>query len=196
MHARGDATRARAPKGQTVIARGGTPGTTPHNALRALKGHTEQGARGRRSPRWGEVSWGGVTQGSAPLHPGLSPCVALRRGRPRDACPGRCDARSCPEGATGDSPGWNPGDHATQRPPCPERAHGTGCAWSPFAPLGRGGMGWGAPGFRSAPPRAVAVRRVAARAGARCMSGPDTSPKERPLTSDAGALWRQLLPSA
>ena len=30
--------------------------------------------------------------------------------------------RSCPEGATGESPGWNPGDHATQRPLCPERA--------------------------------------------------------------------------
>jgi hypothetical protein len=26
---------------------------------------------------------GGVTQGSAPLHPGLSPCAALRRGRAR-----------------------------------------------------------------------------------------------------------------
>ncbi len=24
--------------------------------------------------------------------------------------------------------------------------------WSPFAPLGRGDMGWGDPGFRSAPP--------------------------------------------
>ncbi len=33
---------------------------------------------------------------------------------------------SCPEGATGESPGWNPGDHATQRAPCPEGAHGTG----------------------------------------------------------------------
>ncbi len=104
------AARARAPKGQPVKARGGTPGTTPHNVLRALKGHTKQGAWGHRSPRWGEVSWGGVTQGSAPLHPGLSPCAALRRGRARDACPGRCDARSCPEGATGDSPGWNPGN--------------------------------------------------------------------------------------
>jgi hypothetical protein len=27
----------------------------------------------------------GVTQGSAPLHPGLSPCAALRRRRARDA---------------------------------------------------------------------------------------------------------------
>jgi hypothetical protein len=70
----------------------------------------------------------------------------------------------CPEGATGESPGWNPGDDATQRPPCPERAHGRGCVWSPFAPLGRGVVGWGDPGFRSAPPRAFAVRRVAARA--------------------------------
>jgi len=39
-------------------------------------------------PHWGEVSWGGVTQGSAPLHLGLSPCAALRQGRARDACPG------------------------------------------------------------------------------------------------------------
>ncbi len=82
------AARALAPKGQPVKARGGTPGTTPHNVLCALKGHTERGAWGHRSPRWGEVSWGEVTQGSAPLHPGLSPCAALRRGRVRDACPG------------------------------------------------------------------------------------------------------------
>ncbi len=34
----------RAPKGQPVKARGGTPGTTPHNVLCALKGHTEPGA--------------------------------------------------------------------------------------------------------------------------------------------------------
>ncbi len=45
----------RAPKGQPVKARGGTPGTTPHNVLCALKGHTGQGACGHRSPRWGEV---------------------------------------------------------------------------------------------------------------------------------------------
>jgi hypothetical protein len=45
-----------APKGQPVKARGGTPGTTPPNVLRALKGHTEQGACGQRSPRWGEMS--------------------------------------------------------------------------------------------------------------------------------------------
>jgi hypothetical protein len=77
----------RAPKGQTVTARGGTPGTTPHKVLRALKGHTGQGACGQRSPRWGEVSWHGMTQGSAPLHLGLSPCAALRRERARDACP-------------------------------------------------------------------------------------------------------------
>ncbi len=36
--------------------------------LRALKGHTELGECGHRSPRWGEMSWGGLTQGSAPLH--------------------------------------------------------------------------------------------------------------------------------
>ena len=76
---------ARAPKGQQVKARGGTPGTTPHNVCCALKGHTRQASCGHRSPRWGEVSWGGVTQGSAPLHPGLSPCAALRQGRARDA---------------------------------------------------------------------------------------------------------------
>jgi hypothetical protein len=64
----GDATRARAPKGQPVRARGGTPGTKPHKVLCALKGHTGQGVCGHRSPRWGEMSWGGVTQGFAPLH--------------------------------------------------------------------------------------------------------------------------------
>jgi hypothetical protein len=47
-----------APKGQPVKALGGTPGSTPHNVLCALEGHTEQGACGHRSPRWGEVSWG------------------------------------------------------------------------------------------------------------------------------------------
>jgi hypothetical protein len=78
---------------------------------------------------------------------------------------------SCPEGATGESPGWNPGDHATPRPLCPERAHGTRCVCSPFAPLGRGVMGRADPGFRSAAPWAIAVRRVAARSGPGCMSG-------------------------
>jgi len=33
-----------------------------------------------RPPRWGGVWWAGVTQGSAPLHRGLSPFAALRRG--------------------------------------------------------------------------------------------------------------------
>ena len=68
-----------APKGQQLKARGGTPGAMPHDTLCALKGHTEQGACGHRSPCWGEVSWGGVTQGSAPLHLGLSPCALTRR---------------------------------------------------------------------------------------------------------------------
>ncbi len=68
--------RARAPKGRPVKARGETPGTRPHNVLRALKGHTELGGCGHRSPRWGEVSWGEVTQGSAPLHRWA---VAVRR---------------------------------------------------------------------------------------------------------------------
>ncbi len=76
LRVKAGAYRARAPKGQTVKARGGTPGTAPHNMLCALKGHTEQGAFGHRSPRWGEVSWGGVTQGSAPLHRWA---VAVRR---------------------------------------------------------------------------------------------------------------------
>jgi hypothetical protein len=31
-----------------------------------------------RPPRWGGMSWDGRTQGSATLHPGLSPCAALR----------------------------------------------------------------------------------------------------------------------
>ena len=41
---------------------------------------------------------------------------------------------------------------------------------SPSAPLGRDIVGWDDPGFRSAPPRAIAVRRVAAGAG-RCDVG-------------------------
>jgi hypothetical protein len=48
---------------------------------------------------------------------------------------------ACPEGATGESPGWNAEDHATQRPLCPERAHGKGGVGSTFAPLGRGVVG-------------------------------------------------------
>jgi hypothetical protein len=67
--------RVRAPKGQPVKARGETPRITPPKGLCALKGHTEQGSCGHRSPRWGEVAWGGVTQGSAPLHPS----IAVRR---------------------------------------------------------------------------------------------------------------------
>ena len=184
-----------APKGQPVRARGGTPGTTPHNALRALKGHTERGARRHRSPRWGEVAYGAVTQGSAPLLLGLSPRAALRR-RPAPEAPGcqrsvpRINSKSvrvasrwrvfggpcwCPEGATGESPGWNPGNHVTQRPPCPEGAHETGSQASPFAPLGRGPVGGGDPGLRSAPPWAVAVRRVAAKARARSSRLPEIS---------------------
>ena len=51
------------------------------------------------SPRWG---WGSMIR-------------VLRRskrasGRVRIPIP-------CPEGATGDSPGWNPGNHTPQRPP-------------------------------------------------------------------------------
>jgi hypothetical protein len=66
--------------------------------------------------------------------------------------------------------GWNPGD-ATQRPLCPERAHGQG-AWGHRSPRwGEVSWVWADPRFRSAPPLAVAVRRVAARTGARCMSG-------------------------
>ncbi len=33
----------------------------------------------RRPPGWGGVPWDGVSQGSATLHPGLSPCAALWR---------------------------------------------------------------------------------------------------------------------
>ncbi len=155
------------PEGATGESRGGTPGTAPHKTLRALKGHTEQGTRRHRSPRWGEVACGAVTQGSAPLHLGLSPCAALRRRQAPEAPGGqrsvpRINSKSvrvanrwnvfgmpcsCPEGATGESPGWNPGNHATQRPPCPEGAHGTGYEASPFAPLGRGRVGCGDPRF-------------------------------------------------
>ncbi len=77
--------RAHAPTGQPVKARGGTPGTPPHHVFRALKGHTDRGVGDLRPPRWGGVLWGGVTQGCAPLHPGLSPCAALRRGAGRQA---------------------------------------------------------------------------------------------------------------
>lgn len=33
-----------------------------------------------RPPRWGGGDMGATPQGFAPLHPGLSPCAALRRG--------------------------------------------------------------------------------------------------------------------
>jgi hypothetical protein len=85
-------------------------------------------------------------------------------------CEGRCVPRSCPEGATGES-GVEPRGPSTQPLLCPERAHETGSVRSPFAPLGRDVLGWGDPGFRSAPPWAFSVRRVAARAGAGCISG-------------------------
>ncbi len=51
-------SKPHAPTGQTVTARGATPGTTPHHILRALKGHTEPVARRHRSPRWGECHRG------------------------------------------------------------------------------------------------------------------------------------------
>ena len=178
--------RAHAPKGQPAKARGGTPGTTPHHALCALKGHTEPGACHPRSPRWVEVSCGNFSRrgretrhrrlllGLAAWRLCLS-CLSLKgtKGKSREASkpqreerrrtnrklpqcktlsdpdppfqgfviiptrvPGAMPraivgrpvgAHSCPEGATGERPGWNPGNHATPRPPCPERAHGTGC---------------------------------------------------------------------
>ena len=43
LRVKAGAYRARAPKGQPVKARGGTPGTTPHNDLCALKGHRTAG---------------------------------------------------------------------------------------------------------------------------------------------------------
>jgi hypothetical protein len=86
------------PEGATGESPGWNPGdrATQH-PLCPERAH-ETAAYGPRSPRWGEGSWGGVTQGSAPLHPGLSPCAALRRGRERDACPGAC----VPKGTTAD----------------------------------------------------------------------------------------------
>jgi len=91
---------------------------------------------------------------------------------------------SCPEGATGESPGWNPGNHATQCPPCPQGARGTRDEGAPFAPLGRVPVGCGDPGFRSAPPGAVAVSCVAARADARNSRLPEiSSPRQEGLES-------------
>ena len=102
------------------------------------------------------------------------------------ASEGRCAPCSCPEGATGESPGWNPGDHATQRSLCPERAHGTGCVWSPFAPLERDVMGWGLP---RVPLRSTLGYRRAPRCGeGGRMSGECFPPKPHPLTSGVKAL--------
>jgi hypothetical protein len=66
------------------------------------------------------------------------------------------------------------GSHASGIPSCLPR----------WGEVTRGGVTQG-----SAPLHrwAIAVRRVAARAGAGCRAG-EASPKERPLTSDAGAL--------
>jgi hypothetical protein len=104
-------------EGATDESPGWNPGDLSHNILCALKGHTGQGAWGHRSPRWGEVSWGGMTQGSAPLHPGLSPCAALRRGQAQDACPrdlatGIWRLATPPEGRV-PSPGATPAPHHT-----------------------------------------------------------------------------------
>jgi Pyridoxamine 5'-phosphate oxidase len=68
------------------------------------------GSRKNYATRWGEVSWGGVTQGSAPLHPGLSSCAALRRGR----------AHSRPE-----TMAWTPRPRA-ERQSTPRRKAGNG----------------------------------------------------------------------
>ncbi len=73
---------------------------------------------------------------------------------------GQC---ACPNGAIGESPGWNPGGHVREIVSVPSK--GTrGSVWGGHRPPRWGGvlLGWGDPGFRSAPPRASAVRRVAA----------------------------------
>jgi hypothetical protein len=84
--------------------------------------------------------------------------------------------------------GWNPGDHATQRPLCPERAHGVGFVWSPFAPLGRGVMRWADPGFRSAPPLGCRRAPRCGEVGRGMHVRGDASPKAQPLTSGVGGL--------
>ena len=126
-------------------------------------------------------------------HRAVEPCTSLAcrcscmmhlhppQNRPRLPCPGTMDKSA--EGSGGEQP--------------PESSHPLpGCGFqikTPFpgyvlrttrgyrlqrlrrtqlpAPKGRGDTGLGDPGFRSAPPRAVAVSRVAARAGAGCLSG-------------------------
>jgi quaternary ammonium compound-resistance protein SugE len=131
-----------APKG------GGTPGTTPHNVLCALKGHTEQGACCQRSPRWGEVSWGGVTQGSAPLHPGLSPCAALRRGLALERRRGR--RHPVPDrGSVAMHPGRPPQEHRRWRfqgsgadDNNPGRGQILGMAWTALIVAGLLEIGW------------------------------------------------------
>ncbi len=70
------------PNGANGESPGWNPGNGVRKMVRALKGHTDPAAGDNRPPRWGGVSCGvGGTQGSAPLHPGLSPCAALRPGK-------------------------------------------------------------------------------------------------------------------
>jgi hypothetical protein len=71
---------------------------------------------------------GGVTQGSAPLHPGLSPCAALRRGRARNAClrarPLTRTPSGTPEALQPIAPGWR------------DRAYPGSCVWRNTHPEG------------------------------------------------------------
>jgi hypothetical protein len=109
-------------------------------------------------PRWGE----GRGQGS-----GLASGI-WRLGSSARTCLVRYAPKGQPVKARGGTPGTTPHDDLCAL----KGAHGTGCMWSPFAPLGRGVMGVGVTqGSASLHRWAVAVRRVAASPGAGSMSG-------------------------
>jgi hypothetical protein len=71
--------------------------------------------------------WDGWDLGAATLHPSLWDATSLVLWWHR-----------CPNGATGESPGWNPGYASLKCHPCPEGAHETVRVASPAALLGRG----------------------------------------------------------
>ena len=157
-------------KGRTTTAQGNALGAASLDT-RALKGRHNRIPTGTNPHLWahgstltkrperfeppatplGWVSRGVVTQGSALLHPGLSPCAALRRGRARGGCPRGCGGPPAPTGQPVKARGGTPGSTSTKCPPCPERAHEGGCVWSPSTPPGETFLPHRSPGCASRP---------------------------------------------
>ena len=88
------------------------------------------------------------------------------------AGPGSGEA-PCSKGATGESPGWNPGEPCAPKTPRHEGAGVSGAVWDdgdemrPSAPLGRGVIGVAGP---RVPLRSTLLCRHAPRCGAGCLA--------------------------